>query len=80
MIHRAIATVAGSTFCDFSELRAMVQLAYEEKIEAVMTVGHRKAWNSGSKEASTHEGAMQGCRLHSYASILMPTSFVGLIR
>jgi hypothetical protein len=71
MIDRAIATVGGSTFCDFPELRAMVQLAYEEKIEAVMTVGHRKAWDPGSKEASTHEGTMQGCGLRSYASTLM---------
>lgn len=62
-LHRAIATVGGSTFCDFQELKAMAQRAYEEKIEVVMTVGHRKAWDPGSKEASTYEGAMQGYRL-----------------
>jgi hypothetical protein len=28
-----------------------------------MTVGHRKAWDPGSKEVATHEGAMQGFRL-----------------
>ncbi len=62
-IHRAIATVGGSTFCDFQELKAMVQMAHEEKIEVVMTVGHRKAWDPGSKENSTYEGMMQGPRL-----------------
>jgi hypothetical protein len=62
-IHRAIAAVGGSTYCDFEELKAMAQMAHEEKIEVVMTVGHRKAWDPGSKEAATHEGMMQGFRL-----------------
>jgi len=62
-IHRAIATVGGSTFCDFQELKAMAQMAYEEKIEVIMTVGHRKSWDSGSKEMSAQEGMMQGFRL-----------------
>lgn len=62
-IHRAIATVGGSTFCDFQELKAMAQMAYEEKIEVIMTVGHRKAWDAGAKESSTPEGMMLGFRL-----------------
>lgn len=62
-IHRAIAAVGGSTYCDFAELKAMAQMAYEEKIEVVMTVGHRKGWDAGSKEISTAEGAMQAFRL-----------------
>lgn len=62
-VHRVIAAVGGSTYCDFDELKAMAQMAYEEKIEVVMTVGHRKAWDPGSKEAATHEGMMQGFRL-----------------
>jgi hypothetical protein len=62
-VHRAIATVGGSTFCDLQELRSMAHMAYEEKIEVVMTVGHRKAWDPGSKENSNYEGAMQGSRL-----------------
>ena len=62
-VHRAIATVGGSTFCDFQELKAMAQMAYEEKIEVIMTVGHRKSWDPGSKEISTNEGMMQGFRL-----------------
>lgn len=63
VIHRSIATVGGSTFCDFQELKAMAQMAYEEKIEVIMTVGHRKAWDPGAKEMATAEGAMQGFRL-----------------
>ena len=47
-IHRVIATVGGSTYCDFEELKAMAQMGYEEKIEVVMTVGHRKAWEQFS--------------------------------
>lgn len=62
-IHRAIAAVGGSTYCDFEELKAMAQMARDEKIEVIMTVGHRKGWDSGSKEASTSEGSMQGFRL-----------------
>ncbi|MCK8601444.1 hypothetical protein [Desulfoferrobacter suflitae] len=62
-IHRAVATVGGSTFCDFEELKAIAQMAYDEKIEVVMVVGHRKAWDTGSKELSTFEGGMQGFRL-----------------
>lgn len=62
-VHRAIAAVGGSTFCDFQELKAMAQMAYEEKIEVIMTVGHRKSWDPGSKEISTNEGMMQGFRL-----------------
>lgn len=62
-IHRAVATVGGSTFCDFEELKAMAQMAKDEQIEVVMVVGHRKSWDAGSKEMSTFEGAMQGFRL-----------------
>ncbi|MGD2098622.1 MAG: hypothetical protein PVG35_13645 [Desulfobacterales bacterium] len=62
-IHRAIAAVGGSTFCDFQELKDMAQMAHDENIEMIMTVGHRKGWDAGSKEISTSEGAMQGFRL-----------------
>jgi len=62
-IHRAIAAVGGSTYCDFEELRAMAQMAHDEQIEVIMTVGHRKGWDVGSKEISTPEGSMQGWRL-----------------
>lgn len=62
-IHRAIATVGGSTFCDLQELRDMAQMAHDEKIEVIVSVGHRKAWDAGSKEAANYEGMMQGFRL-----------------
>ena len=62
-IHRAIAAVGGSTYCDFQELKDMAQMAHDEKIEMIMTVGHRKGWDPGSKEISTSEGGMQGFRL-----------------
>lgn len=63
VVHRAIGTVGGSTFCDFQELKDMAQMAKDEQIELIMTTGHRKAWDPGSKENSTWEGAMQGMRL-----------------
>ena len=69
VVHRAIATVGGSTYCDMAELKAMAQMARDEQIEVVMTVGHRKAWDTGSKEISTKEGAMQGFRLRGSDSI-----------
>ena len=62
-IHRVIATVGGSTYCDFQELKDMAQMAREESMEVIMTVGHRKAWDPGAKESATSEGAMQGFRL-----------------
>ena len=63
VIHRVIATVGGSTYCDMRELEAMARMAHDEGIEVVVTVGHRKGWDPGSKELSTPEGAMQGFRL-----------------
>lgn len=62
-IHRAIATVGGATYCDFEELRDMAQMAREEKIEVIVTIGPRRGWDVGSKEASTSEGSMLGFRL-----------------
>ena len=35
-IHRAIAAVGGSTYCDFQELKDMAQMAHDEKIEMIM--------------------------------------------
>jgi hypothetical protein len=63
IIPRCIAAVGGSTYCDFQELKDMAQMAHDEKIEMIMTVGHRKGWDVGSKEISTPEGCMQGFRL-----------------
>lgn len=62
-VHRAIATVGGSTLLDSEELRAMAQMARDAGIEVIMAVGHRKTWDVGSKEMSNWEGAMWGARL-----------------
>jgi len=63
VIHRAIAAVGGSTYCDFAELKDMAQMAKDARIEVIMTVGHRKGWDTGAKEITTSEGRMQGFRL-----------------
>jgi hypothetical protein len=63
VIHRCIAAVGGSTYCDFQELKDMARLAREEKIEMIMTGGHRKGWDPGAKESATSEGCLQGFRL-----------------
>ena len=62
-VHRVVATVGGSTFCDFEELKAIAEMASDAGIEVIMTVGHRKAWDVGAKESATPEGSMQGYRL-----------------
>jgi hypothetical protein len=62
-IHRIIAAVGGSTYCDFEELKAMARMANDEKIEVIMTIGPRKAWDPGANEGSNPEGMGQGSRL-----------------
>ena len=62
-VHRAIATVGGSTYCDLEELKYMARMGREEGIEVIMTVGHRKGWDAQARELSTSEGSMQGWRL-----------------
>ena len=69
VVHRIIAAVGGATYCDSSELKAMAQIARDEKIEVVMTVGPRKGWDVGSKESSTREGSMHGFRLRGSDSV-----------
>jgi len=69
VVHRIIATVGGATYCDSSELKALAQIARDEKIEVIMTVGPRKGWDVGSKESSTPEGSMLGFRLRGSDSI-----------
>ena len=61
-VHRAIATVGGATYCDFSELQDMAQMAKEAKIEVIMTIGHRLGWDPGAKEATMSEGQQNGWR------------------
>ena len=79
-IHRAIAAVGGSTYCDFQELKDMAQMAHDEKIEMIMTVGHRKGWDPGSKEISTPEGGMQGFRLRGSDNISYHIADIDLTR
>ncbi len=62
VVHRAIAAVGGSTYCEFEELKDMAQMAKDAHIETIMTVGHRKGWDTGAKEACTREGVAQGPR------------------
>ena len=69
VVHRVIATVGGATYCDSSELKALAQIARDEKIEVMMTVGPRKGWDVGAKESSTREGSMLGFRLRGSDSI-----------
>ena len=59
VIHRAVAAVGGATYCDAQELKDMAQMARDENIEVVMTVGPRKAWDAGAKESCTSEGQVQ---------------------
>jgi hypothetical protein len=61
-IHRVIATVGGATYCDFSELKEMAQMAREAKIEVIMTIGHRLGWDPGAKSSVTPEGQQNGWR------------------
>jgi hypothetical protein len=61
-VHRAIATVGGATYCDFSELKEMAQMARDAKIEVIMTIGHRLGWDVGAKSSVTSEGQQNGWR------------------
>jgi len=61
-IQRAIATVGGATYCDFSELKEMAHIANEAGIEVIMTMGHRLGWDAGAKSSVTPEGQQNGWR------------------
>lgn len=61
-VHRVIATVGGATYCDFSELEEIAQMAREARIEVIMTIGHRLGWDAGAKSAVTSEGQQNGWR------------------
>lgn len=68
-IHRAVATVGGSTFCDFEELKAIAEMGRDENIEVIMTIGPRKAWDVGARAAAFAEGGAVGMRLRGSDSI-----------
>jgi len=61
-IHRIIATVGGATFLTKSELRDFAQLASEQGIEVIMTLGPRRGWDEG-RQIGTREGLVSGMRL-----------------
>ncbi|MGM0575313.1 MAG: hypothetical protein ACQEXJ_06245 [Myxococcota bacterium] len=61
-VHRIIATVGGATYLTRSELRDLAQLARDHRIEVVMTLGPRRAWDSG-RQLVTEEGLVSGMRL-----------------
>ena len=61
-VHRIIATVGGATFLTRQELTDFAQLAREKQIEVIMTLGPRRAWDTG-RQIATSEGIVSGMRL-----------------
>lgn len=61
-VHRIIATVGGATYLTREELHDFAQLARENRIEVVMTLGPRRAWDTG-RQLVTEEGLVSGMRL-----------------
>lgn len=61
-VHRIIATVGGATFLTRSELHDFAQLARENRIEVIMTLGPRRGWDVG-RQIATSEGIVSGMRL-----------------
>jgi len=61
-VHRIIATVGGATFLTQAELREFAQVCRERKIEVIMTLGPRRAWDTG-RQIVTNEGVISGMRL-----------------
>jgi hypothetical protein len=51
-VHRIMATVNGATFYDFAELKALAKAAKAARVEAIVTIGPRKAWDVGARELS----------------------------
>lgn len=67
-VHRIIATVGGATFLTQSELREFAALAREKKIEVIITLGPRRAWDLG-RQIATSEGYVSGMRLRGLDSV-----------
>lgn len=61
-VHRIIATVGGATYLTRGELRDFAQLAREQHLEVIMTLGPRRGWDSG-RQIATAEGLVSGMRL-----------------
>lgn len=67
-VHRIIATVGGATYLTKSELRDFAQLARGQRIEVIMTLGPRRAWDTG-RQIATSEGLVSGMRLRGLQSV-----------
>ena len=67
-VHRIIATVGGATFLTQSELQEFSQLARENRIEVIMTLGPRRGWDNG-RQFATGEGFVSGMRLRGLDSV-----------
>lgn len=67
-VHRIIATVGGATYLTRSELHDFAQIARDNHIEVVMTLGPRRGWDSG-RQIATEEGLVSGMRLRGLDSV-----------
>ncbi len=61
-VHRIIATVGGATYLTHQELDDFADIARDNRIEVVMTLGPRRAWDTG-RQIVTQEGLVSGMRL-----------------
>jgi hypothetical protein len=62
VVHRVIASVAGSVYLEKQELREMAQLAAERRIEVIMTPGPQRGMDTG-RQFTTPEGLVSGMRV-----------------
>jgi hypothetical protein len=67
-VHRIIATVGGATYLTREELEAFAALARAQRIEVIMTLGPRRAWDTG-RQITTEEGLVSGMRLRGMAGV-----------
>jgi hypothetical protein len=61
-IHRIIATVGGATYLSRDELKGLASISRAEKLEVIMTLGHRLGWDAGAKQSLSAEGQQTGFR------------------
>ncbi|MDP2859662.1 MAG: hypothetical protein Q8P50_17055 [Bacillota bacterium] len=60
-VHRVIATVGGATYLDWAELCDFAKMAKQSRVEVIITLGPRRAWDSG-RQITTREGLVSGMR------------------
>lgn len=61
-VHRIIATVGGATYLPRSELKELARLASQARVEVIVTLGPRRAWDSG-RQITSREGLVSGMRV-----------------